>query len=441
MTRGSVFAVPAETIRELLPRLKQGKDLLPGRLGVNMPQATLYTADSTLPIVRPQSPAYKAGFRSGDRIVAIDGRKIELAAEAKQEISRRYAGDKMRIAVLRGKERIERDVALVAKLDPFQTPFLGILPMRHSGAGAGAKSAGVQVRYVFPDGPAAKGGIQPGDVLTAVAGAKLNSPAQLPARLQELQPADHLAIEFRRGENVHHADVVLGEYPENIPAGPLPPARSPGKPSTAKRPQVGAIHLKMPDLAGETWAYVPENYDPSAPPGIFTWFPRPGEINPAEILPVWKEFCDRDGLILVVPKSMGPVRWERWEARVVAPLLTQIAAQYRVDPTRIVVGGRQSGGQVALAAGFRYPQVVRAVVAADAPWEGEIPEPDPAHRLAFYLASSAKSGAAKAIGQSIAGLRQQHYPVIVKDLGSEPREWNAAETAELARWIDSLDRM
>ena len=69
---------------------------------------------------RPNSPAAKAGFKGGDRIVEIGGRKIARAAEVKQEISRHYAGDKVAFVVLRGKKRIEADLELVAKLDPYQ---------------------------------------------------------------------------------------------------------------------------------------------------------------------------------------------------------------------------------------------------------------------------------------------------------------------------------
>ena len=33
------------------------------------------------------------------------------------------------------------------------------------------------------------------------------------------------------------------------------------------------------------------------------------------------------------------------------------------------------------------------------------------------------------------------YPVIVKKLGETPRDLTPAETAELARWFDTLDRI
>jgi serine protease Do len=421
--------------------LKQGKDLEPGRLGISLPLETLYTADSVIPAVRPQSPAYKAGFRRGDRIVAMDGRSIGLAVEVRQELSRRYAGDKIRIAVARGKERIEREVELVAKLDPYRQPFLGVLPMRPRSGDKAPRPSGIRVRYVLPGSPVAKAGLQPGDALVAVGGTKVKDVPQVRSRLMELQPGDRVPVEFVRGSESRRVEVTLADLPEGLPAGPLPPAREPGKPAEGKRPQVGAIQLKVPDLAGETWCYVPENYDPAVPHGILFWLPPPGEIKPHEILTRWKAHCDQDGLILVVPKSLGPVRWQRLEARIIPPLAAQIAAQYAVDANRVVVYGRQTAGAVAVAAAFRYPQLVRAVVALDAPAEGQIPENDPGHRLAFYLGWAKKAAMAGAVRETAGTLRRMRYPVTEKDLGEKSRELSREELAELARWIDTLDRI
>ena len=76
----------------------------------------------------------------------------------------------------------------------------------------------------------------------------------------------------------------------------------------------------------------------------------------------------------------------------------------------MVVCGRQTAGAVAFAAGFRYPQLVRAVVALDAPAEGQIPENDPGHRLAFYLGWTHEGAVAGGMRASVSALRQMRYP-------------------------------
>ncbi|HEV3006797.1 MAG TPA: trypsin-like peptidase domain-containing protein, partial [Pirellulales bacterium] len=116
---GIGFAVPLEQILGLLPRLKQGHDLLPGLMGVNLQGRDQYAEAPVIAACRPNSPAYKAGFKAGDRIVQIDDRAIERQVQLLHEIHRRYAGDKLRVTVARGDERIERELELVDHLDPY----------------------------------------------------------------------------------------------------------------------------------------------------------------------------------------------------------------------------------------------------------------------------------------------------------------------------------
>jgi len=438
---GIGFAVPAATILELLPRLQRGTDLYPGFTGIHLALEKLYTADSTIPAVRPRSPAHLAGFRAGDRITAIDGKKVETAVQVKHEISRRYAGDKVRIAAVRGTEVIERELELVARIEPYEHPFLGILPIRIPRDSGKPAAPGVKVRYVYPDGPAAKAGIQIGDVLVSAGGKAAGDFAQWRLRLLEFQPGDVLPVEIERQGQRRQLAVALGSLPGAIPAGPLPPAGEPGKPKPTARPQVGVVRIDFAERGEPAWVYVPQTYDSEQPCGIVVWLPPPGEVKPEAILALWKGPCERDRLILAIPRSPGPVRWQTREARLIPPLIARIAEQYSVDANRVVVCGAESGGTVAIAAGFRYAQLVRGVVAVDAPAEGTVPEPNPARRVEFYLATAARSRAATLVRQTIAQMRQWHYPVVVKDLGAEPRALNADEVAELARWIDTLDRI
>jgi len=438
---GIGFAIPAQALQEVLPRLRQGKDLQPGLLGIGLPLQTLYTADSVIPSVRPRSPAHRAGLRAKDRIVAVDERKVDLAVQVKEEISRRYAGDKIHLAVMRGPERIERDVELVARLDPCENPFLGILPMRSWPDEGEAAANGVTVRYVYPESPAAKAGIEPGDVVVAAGGEATGDAAGLRLRLVEFQPGDAVPIEVRRGNQPRKLELTLAAQPEAIPPGPLPPSRGPAKPSQAKRPPVGSIQLKLPEGDEPVWAYVPATYDPDAACGVVVWLPPPGDVKPDGLLALWKGPCERDGLILVVPKAPGPVRWQAREAGLVPLLVAQVASQYSVDAGRVVVGGRQTAGTVAFAAAFRYAKLVRGVAAVDAPAEGRIPETDPEHRLSIYVATAAGSHASSLIRRTVSQLRTLRYPVTAKDLGPEPRDLTADEVAELARWIDTLDRI
>ena len=124
-------------------------------------------------------------------------------------------------------------------------------------------------------------------------------------------------------------------------------------------------------------------------------------------------------------------------------MLDQVADKYHVDRNRIVVGGQEAGGAMAYLLATANRQWIRAVAAVDAaaPAGSPVPPNDPMMRMAFYIATAEKSPAKGAIGETVTRLRAEKYPVTVHDLGATQRSLDAAELNELARWIDSLDRL
>jgi hypothetical protein len=98
---------------------------------------------------------------------------------------------------------------------------------------------------------------------------------------------------------------------------------------------------------------------------------------------------------------------------------------------------------MAYLAGFEHVDRIRAIVATGAvpPARTQIPDADPINRLAFYLPKAEKSPAAAAQKALVEKLRAAKFPVTEKAIGDQPRELTADELAELARWIDTLDRI
>jgi serine protease Do len=200
---GIGFAIPLEHVNYVLPRLKAGEDLHPGIMGVSFSGKDMYGQPATIVTCRPNSPAAKAGLKAGDRIIEIDGQPIERQVQLRQQINRRYAGDTLRVVVMRGEERIPHEITLVDHLDPYQRAFLGVLPMRElspvdahtsekpatdktepekssdkpadkaDASKPVAKPVGVVVRYVYPDSPAAKAGLKAGDKIVSIDGAQI----------------------------------------------------------------------------------------------------------------------------------------------------------------------------------------------------------------------------------------------------------------------------
>jgi poly(3-hydroxybutyrate) depolymerase len=195
-------------------------------------------------------------------------------------------------------------------------------------------------------------------------------------------------------------------------------------------------------LTGECPAYVPENYDARVPPGVIIWLHAPGGDAENELVTRWKPVCERYGFILLAPKAADKEGWRPADARMVRRFLDELTRRYSTDLARLVIHGRESGGALAYLVAFANADRVRAVATVDAalPRQVQMPETDPANRLAIYVASSAGNDAAAAIDASIKRLREQKFPVTVKPIAEKGHDLNDQELDELVRWFDSLDR-
>ena len=77
--------------------------------------------------------------------------------------------------------------------------------------------SGVLVAGVVHDGPAAAGGLRPGDVLLGLAGAKVANAAELLPRVAALPPGSRARVEVQRGTHKLELELTVGERPP--PAG------------------------------------------------------------------------------------------------------------------------------------------------------------------------------------------------------------------------------
>ncbi len=432
---GIGFAIPADHIEKILARLKKGEDLSPGFVGLSMATQNIYISEPIIRVCRFKSPAAEAGLKPGDRIIEVDGRRISRAAEFREEISRRYAGDKLKLAVLRGNERLECELTLAEKIEPYQRPFLGVLPMRDGG------QAGLKIRFVYPAGPAAKVGLTPGDVILALNGKPINQREQIGEALLEFQPEQSINLELLHDGKKEERILTLGTVDQSLPPAVLPPAHTKMEPDKIEGLQTGTIKLKIPEFPHESFAYVPENYNSAVPYGLVVWLHGQDGFEWEKIISSWQPLCERHDLILLAPKSSDSRNWAPAEGGLVQRLIGQIISRYNVDPSRIAVYGRESGGTLAALIAARNRGIIRALAVVDAPLAIMPQENDPQYSFAVYVALSGKSPTARLVEKHLAQLRELKIPLTVKNLGEEPRYLSDDELAELARWIDMLDRM
>jgi putative serine protease PepD len=101
---GIGFAVPADTIRSVLPRLKAGERIERPFIGLTSsadPRGGARVRDVTR-----GGPADQAGLSTnGDVIVGIDGRPVSSPGDVSSAVSRHKPGESVRVTIRRGSDR------------------------------------------------------------------------------------------------------------------------------------------------------------------------------------------------------------------------------------------------------------------------------------------------------------------------------------------------
>lgn len=456
---GIGFAVP---MAELLPRLerwKKGENLESGLLGVVLKGQDNNSDPAEIGLVQVKSPAAAAGFKAGDTIVELGGSKISRLGELRHALGRYYAGESVPATVQRGTERITASLTLVAKLEPYAHPFLGILPRRVPARGpAGDVLPGVPVRWVYPESGAAKAGLKVDDRIVACGGAPVANVRELQDRVSANEAGQKIALSVVRGSDTLSVEISATALPEDVPAE-LPSATGSSgaaKPDNVKAvadkgnenakqgepPAVGVVPIRLVEDKNECLAYVPANYDPGIPSGLIVWLHAPGGYEEKDVVDRWQKLCERYGLILLAPKAAKPERWTPDEAEFIRKTMDEVSKRYTVDPSRVVVHGYQGGGSMAWLVATGRRETVRGVSVVDAgpPPRVNLPETDPFQRLAIHFAGTPKSPRAATLEAAIKRLRESKFPVTFTTL-DEARDLNDVELDELMRWVDTLDRI
>ncbi|MHB9065409.1 MAG: PDZ domain-containing protein [Pirellulaceae bacterium] len=443
---GIGFAVPLADIWPQLDRMKQGTDLQPGLLGISLAGSDIYALPAKIAACPAKSPARAAGLQPGDTIVEIDGIPIERQSQLRHALGPRVAGDTVRLVVVRGEtqQRIETTIELVATIEPYVRPEMGLLPMRTPfGPGRDIDTPpGVRIRHVFPGGPAATAGLQAGDRIVAVSQQEIGSIQTLRDQLITWDPGQVVRVRFLRGEQAQEADLTLGRQTMPVPE-PLPPALEPLDPPAAEGPAVGVVPIQIPEVPNKCLALVPDNYDPLRPYGLVVWLHPPGKFEQDELVNRWKQLAQDHDLIVLAPQSADEQRWLSTEIEFIRKAIDDVMRNYSIDPTRVVLHGYQAGGAMAYYVAFNHRDVARAVAPVASPLPTRLGKPttDPVQPLALYSVSSEKSVLADRViaGEQLLG--QLAFPVLTRVLPGEERYLNEQELTEFVRWIDGLDRI
>jgi putative serine protease PepD len=117
---GIGFAVPADTVRDIVPKLLSGKTIARPYLGVSTGEPLNGAAGAEVGDVNPSSPADAAGIRNGDIIRQVAGKAVGGPSDVAAAIEGKKPGDKVTVEVLRGGSVEQFEVTLGTR--PDKTP-------------------------------------------------------------------------------------------------------------------------------------------------------------------------------------------------------------------------------------------------------------------------------------------------------------------------------
>jgi serine protease Do len=209
---GIAFAIPASTAEQVVKDLVTNGQVVRGWLGVQIQPVTREIADSlgmdeatgaivTMP--QDDSPAAKAGIRSGDVILSVDGKAMSGPRELARTVGEYAPDSKVRVSLWRNGERQEVDVTLgrlqageqIASLESPRNETaqaLGLTLEPSTG-----EEGGVAVTAVEPGSQAAEKGVREGDVISSINGETVTSPADIGRVLEDVRKAGRKAALFQ----------------------------------------------------------------------------------------------------------------------------------------------------------------------------------------------------------------------------------------------------
>jgi putative serine protease PepD len=118
---GVGFAVPSNTVRQVIPQLEQGKVVKHAYLGVQTSAPTPGKPDGAeVQSIVPGGPAEKANMRTGDVITKIDGQDVKDPAAVSAAVNQKLPGDKITIQVERN--GLTQDLTATLGNRPGRTP-------------------------------------------------------------------------------------------------------------------------------------------------------------------------------------------------------------------------------------------------------------------------------------------------------------------------------
>jgi len=220
------FAIPVEHVKQVLSEHLLALGQARAWLGFDLDEPTMLVRD-----VVPGGPGDLAGMQAGDRLLALNGQLLHSLDGEAHDVYRR-----VRLAIQpnatvpfklrRGTKEFEFELVAWNKIDGVLFERLGLgletVRLRTVGLGRRGGEAYLSVKYVQPDGPAGRAGLEVGDLLWTLQRGNgketwFQSPYDLALQLARLPRDEELKLQLWRdvdGDEVFMEKDPAADYSE-----------------------------------------------------------------------------------------------------------------------------------------------------------------------------------------------------------------------------------
>jgi serine protease Do len=218
---GIGFAIPATMAKQIAGQLLENGKVTRGWLGVALQPLTSDLAASfgaegkkgaLISDVTADSPAAKAGLKSGDVLLEVDGRLVDNPGDVARAVALLAPGHTARVTVWRDKAQKSVDIVLAETPGERLASRLG-LDVRPVTAEIARQlnrrsTEGVVVTGVEDGAAAAEAGIQRGDVIVEVNRRPVRTLADFESATRDLKKGERLTVRLERGDAALYVAVV-----------------------------------------------------------------------------------------------------------------------------------------------------------------------------------------------------------------------------------------
>jgi serine protease Do len=233
-SEGIGFSIPSNIVRSVVRQIRKDGHVHRGEIGVYAQSITPSLAAGLelsrdwgvlLGDVDPDGPAAESGLTSGDIVLTLNGKVMENARQLEVNLYSMPVGEKVKIQVLRGDQKLGFEVEVIERDDDPQRFADLVNPEENVIAKLGILGIEInsKIAQMLPDlrkkygivvaarasGSPFSAALAPGDVIYSVNGTPVTSLVALRQVLDRLKPNEPMVLQIEREGHLRYLDLEL----------------------------------------------------------------------------------------------------------------------------------------------------------------------------------------------------------------------------------------